>query len=306
MNARAESIPPATSPVTDLRLDLGTDEVDAHAQLVMARVARTFDLASRFLPGPVRRDVRRLYLVLRTLDDLVDHGDPRADAAITTVEAWAAGAGVSGPLSAILDDLGARHPALPRDAITEFAAGMRADLTGPAHRTEADLSRYCDQVAGTVGRLMASILGVRPGREAEADAAARAMGMAMQRTNILRDLVEDAGRGRVYLPDDAFHDVGLAAEHGEGLLADLASWPAETRAAFITRQSARAEEDYAVGLAGTRLLARGRRAVCAAGLMYREILRQIEREDFGARRSRVVVSRGRKLVLVARAVVLAR
>jgi phytoene synthase len=293
-------------PDISVRTDLAAHEVDDRAEIVMARIARTFDLASRFLPGPVRRDVRRLYLVLRTLDDLVDHGDPRAPAAIAAVEAWAAGGPATDPLTDILAELAERHPDLPRDAVADFAAGMRADLAGPAHRTEADLSRYCYQVAGTVGRLMAALLGVRPGHEAEADAAARALGMAMQRTNILRDLVEDAGRGRVYLPDEAFHEVGLRAEDGEGLLAQWLSWPLETRTAFVRRQSARAEEDYALGLAGTRLLRSGRRAVYAAGLMYREILRQIEREDFGGRRPRVVVSRGRKLLLVARASVLAR
>jgi 15-cis-phytoene synthase len=293
--------PGSESPVTSPGLHLPDGNVDAQATQVMARVARTFDLASRFLPRPVRRDVRRLYLVLRTLDDLVDDGDPRAVDAIEKVEAWAAGEPSRGPLAAILDDLVGRHAGLPRDALADFAAGMRADIAGPAHRTEADLARYCYQVAGTVGRAMVALLGVRPGSEPEADLAARALGTAMQRTNILRDLGEDARRGRVYLPDDAFREVGLAPEQGGHLLVELAAWPAATRAVFIGRQSARAEEEYAIGLAGTRHLLSGRRAVYAAGLMYRDILRQIEREEYGGRRSRVVVSRGRKLLLVARA-----
>lgn len=275
--------------------------VDVRAQVVMARVGRTFDLASRFLPVPVRRDVRRLYLVLRTLDDLVDHADPRAAATVDAVATWAAGGRAAGPLAPILEELAGRHPAMPRDAVADFAAGMRADLAGPAHRTEADLARYCDQVAGTVGRLMASLLGVRPGAEQEADAAARALGRAMQRTNILRDLAEDAGRGRVYLPDDAFRAVGLSPPDAGRLLHDLPRLPLEMRAALIGRESARAEAEYAIGLAGTRLLVRGGRAVHAAGLMYREILRQIEREEFGGRGARAVVPRRRKLLLLAQA-----
>jgi phytoene synthase len=284
-----------------LRLDVARDQVDAHAEQVMARIARTFDLASRILPAPVRRDVRRLYLVLRTLDDLVDTADPRAEAAIGDVEAWAAGAAPRGTLSHILADLAARHPAFPRDAMADFCAGMRADLAGPDHRTEADLSRYCYQVAGTVGPMMAAVLGVRAGREADADAAARSLGMAMQRTNILRDLMEDAGRGRVYMPDEAFHRVGLSPEDGTLLLTELPAWPVETRAAFMLRQAARAEQEYQSGLAGVGLLRSGRRSIVAAALMYREILRQIEREDHGGRRPRVVVSRMRKLALVLRA-----
>jgi phytoene synthase len=289
-----------------LRLDMARDQVDAHAEQVMARIARTFDVASRILPGPVRRDVQRLYLVLRTLDDLVDHADPGAETAIADVEGWAAGAPPIGTLAPILADLAARHPAFPRDAVADFCAGMRADLAGPDHRTEADLSRYCDQVAGTVGRMMASLLGVRPGREAEADAAARSLGMAMQRTNILRDLVEDAGRGRVYIPHEAFHEVGLAPEDGTLLLAELPSWPVETRAAFVLRQASRAEAEYRAGLAGVGLLRSGRRSIVAAALMYREILRQIEREDHGGRRPRVVVSRVRKVALVVRAAMFGR
>jgi phytoene synthase len=130
--------------------------------------------------------------------------------------------------------------------------------------------------------------------------------MAMQRTNILRDLVEDAGRGRVYMPHEAFHAVGLSPEDGTLLLADLPSWPVETRAAFMLRQASRAEAEYRAGLAGVRLLRSGRRSIVAAALMYREILRQIEREDHGGRRPRVVVSRARKIALVARAVVFGR
>jgi phytoene synthase len=296
----------ARGPGGSVRLDVPEAQIDAHAGRVMREVARTFDLATRVMPADLRRDVRRLYLVLRTLDDLVDHGDARAPGAVAGVERWAADGSVDGLLPAILEDLAARHPRLPRDAVADFTAGMRADLAGPDHRTEADLSLYCYQVAGTVGRLMAAVLGVRDGCHEEANAAARSLGMAMQRTNILRDLVEDAGRGRVYLPDDAFHAVGLPPDDGNRLLADLGSWPAPIRAAFIRRQSERAEVDYAAGLAGTHHLRAGRWAVNAAGLMYREILRQIEREDFGGRRPRVVVSRGRKLLLVARASVHAR
>lgn len=289
---------------TRVRLDVPLDEVDAHARAIMGRAARTFDLAAWFLPAGIRRDVRRLYFVLRSLDDLVDHADPRAAAAVDDVATWAAGGPTHGSLAAVLADLATRHPALPRDAVADFAAGMRADLAGPDHRTEADLARYCDQVAGTVGRMMAAVLGVRPGHEAEADDAARAMGRAMQRTNILRDLVEDAARGRVYLPSDAFQAAGMAPEDGELLLADLLAWPPETLAAFLGRQAARAEADYARGLAGTRHLRSGRRGVLAAGLMYREILRQIEREEHGGRRPRVVVPAWRKVVLVSRAVLL--
>jgi phytoene synthase len=281
----------------------GVERYDAEARVVMARVARTFDLATRLLPAGVRTDVRRLYLVLRTLDDLVDQG-PRAGATarIDAVEAWARTGAVSDRETELLADLAARHPGLPRDAVEAFCAGMRADLEGPHHVTDGDLDVYCYQVAGTVGRLMAPVLGVVPGREADADQAARALGAAMQRTNILRDVREDAVRGRVYLPDALLATVGL----GPGTdprtaiaLVELPAWPVARRQALLAPEIARADTDFAAGLAGVHHLVRGRRGIRAAGVMYRGILREIERDAYGASGRRAVVPRGRKVLLIA-------
>lgn len=276
-------------------------EVDRDAEAVMARVARTFDLATRFLPPPVRTDVRRLYLVLRTLDDLVDTADPGAADAVARLERWAAGGPPTDRETRILDALVATRPRFPRDAVTDFAAGMRADLAGPAHETAADLDRYCYEVAGTVGRMMAAVLGVRDGEEAAADAGARALGAAMQRTNILRDLVEDGRAGRVYLPADALRAAGIDPADAAGRLAGFRSLPEATRRALVAPQAERAEADYAAGIASIGRLTHGRRAIAAAALMYREILRTLVREEHGGRRDRVVVSRGRKAALVVEA-----
>ena len=273
---------------------------DGEARVVMARVARTFDLATRLLPPGVRTDVRRLYLVLRTLDDLVDEGDPAADPRLTAVEAWARGEPATGREAELLTDLAGRHPGLPRDAVADFCAGMRADLRGPSHATDDDLDLYCYRVAGTVGRLMAPLLGVVPGRETHADAAARALGAAMQRTNILRDLREDARNGRVYLPTSALEGVGVAPDDTEALLA-LPAWPAARREALIAPQIARADADYEAGIAGVGDLSRGRPGIRAAAAMYRAILRELERDGYGASGRRAVVPRHRKVRLVAAA-----
>lgn len=183
----------------------------------------------------------------------------------------------------------------------DFCAGMRADLAGPHHATDADLDRYCYEVAGTVGRLMAPLLGVEPGCAAEADQAARALGAAMQRTNILRDLREDARSGRVYLPDDALAAAGLGSGCDPATAAaiqDLPAWPEERRRALIAPQVARAHADYATGIAGIGCLSRGRGGIRAAAAMYAEILREIERDGYGRSGRRAVVPRHRKLRLV--------
>ncbi len=140
-------------------------------------------------------------------------------------------------------------------------------------------------MAGTVGVVMASVLGVRDLELARGPAAA--LGMAMQRTNILRDIDEDLAAGRVYVArESVLRFGGLRRERARALLRD---------------QIARADALYERGCAGLALLGNGRRAVAAAAAMYREILRQIERDGYGARPGRAVVPRRRKLVVAARA-----
>ncbi len=297
----------APSPTARVRLS-DTEvaaRVDAHAGRVMATVARTFDLAACLLPADLRRDVRRLYLVLRTLDDLVDDDDDAASVELARVAGWARGASARGPLASILDDLALRYPGLPRDAVADFCTGMENDLAGPNLRTEGDLDVYCYRVAGTVGRLMAALLGHRPGASVATDLGARRLGAAMQRTNILRDLVEDARRGRVYLPDEAFIRAGLDPSAKLELVRDLPRLDRATRTALLSVDIGRADADYERGLAAAPLLARGRRSIVAAGMLYREILRQIEREGFAASDRRAVVPRGRKALLILRAALVA-
>ena len=294
------------------------------ARHTIDRVARSFSLAARLLPHPIRTDVELLYLVLRTLDDLVDidvrAGGSTRDAAerrIAAIEAWANGeengtsAGGAAEVSRellILDDLARRHPQLPRDAVHDFLAGMRADLSGPGTsgqgtsgqtiEDESNAARYCYQVAGTVGRLMAAMLGVTQGEERAADRAARALGSAMQRTNILRDIDEDLANGRVYLSATSLraHGIDPVATGGPHSLRDA------DRSELLRDEIARADAEYDEGLAGIRHLRHGHRSIRAAALLYREILRQIERDGYGARRPhRPVVGRGRKAVLLARA-----
>ena len=286
------------------------------ARRTINRVARSFSLAARLLPNQIRNDVELLYLVLRTLDDLVDvdvrAGGSTRDAAerrIDAIETWASGNEIGASTGAaaevsrellILDDLARRHPDLPRDAVHDFLAGMRADLAGPQIATDDDAAHYCYQVAGTVGRLMASMLGVTSGHEREADRAARALGSAMQRTNILRDIDEDLANGRVYLSAASLraHGVDPAAQSGPKSLRDA------DRGELLRAEIARADAEYDEGLNGIRYLQHGGRSIRAAALLYREILRQIERDGYGTRRPhRPVVGRARKATLLARAVI---
>ncbi len=265
-----------------------TDAVLVEARETTRRVARTFSLACRLLPRHVRDDVYRLYLVFRTLDDLVDEFRPEAEARVAAVESWCDGRPVPSPETLILSTLDARHQ-LPRYALREFCAGMRFDLEGGENTTEEDLDAYCFRVAGTVGLTMTAMLG---GRGLEAERRATALGMAMQRTNVLRDIDEDLANGRVYLAHESIERFGGSIAPGE-------------RTALVRDQIRRADALYDEGIEGIRLLPHGRHAVAAA-VMYREILRQIEREGYGERAGRAVVPAQRKLAVAARRVALYR
>jgi phytoene synthase len=253
------------------------------ARRTTRRVARTFALACRLLPRDVRDDVYLLYLVFRTLDDAVDNGEPDACERLAAVETWAAGGAACGREATLLEQMSARHP-LPHDAFADFCAGMRDDLIGVPICDEADLDRYCYRVAGTVGVVMAHVLGMYDAERALP--AAAALGQAMQRTNVLRDIDEDLAGGRVYVPSAAIERCGGSLAPGE-------------RAAIVRDQIARADAQYEIGCAGIPLLARGQRAITAAAAMYREILRQIERDGYGATPGRSVVPRRRKLLVAA-------
>ena len=238
------------------------------------------------MPREIRDDIQLLYLVLRTLDDLVDEGDPAAEARVAAAEAWARDdrAPEATSETEVLDDLARRHP-LPRAAVAAFCAGMRQDLARDSFARERDVDLYCYRVAGTVGVLMTSILGAR--NRDQALPAAAALGMAMQRTNILRDIDEDLVAGRVYIARETLDRHGSLAPQRRGPL--------------VRDQIARADALYTRGLRGLGELRQGRRAVAAAAGMYREILREIERQGCGRIPGRTVVPRTRRIRVAAKA-----
>jgi phytoene synthase len=169
----------------------------------------------------------------------------------------------------------------------DFCDGQIEGLQPPAIVTEDDLDRHCYAVAGTVGRMMGGILGISDPR---ADAAARALGIAMQRTNILRDIDEDLREGRVYLPRTTLQRFGIRdLRHSD-------------RSGLLRHEIMLADSWYDLGLAGIRFLESGGRQVRAASMMYRAILRQIEADGLGRiRPHRASVSLHRKMWLVTRA-----
>jgi phytoene synthase len=245
----------------------------------LAADASTFAPAMRLLPGQTRADVRALYGVLRTIDDLVDEDNPRAAERVGALERWAQGGLPDSPEAHALRDLADRHP-LPREQLLDFCRGMRHDIERQTIANEKDFDRYCQWAGGSVGIVLAVLLGATGAEQERAKRGMAALGRAMQVTNILRDIDEDLACRRVYIAKTAIERFGFPAPGArEELLRD---------------HIARADALYDKGLPAIALLARGRDAMALSAALYREILRQIEREGFGRKPGRVIVPLARR------------
>ena len=152
---------------------------------------------------------------------------------------------------------------------------MRHDIARETIADEEDFERYCQRAGGSVGIMLAVLLGAAGPEEDRAKEGMAALGRAMQVTNILRDIDEDLAARRVYISQSAIERFGFPAPGArEELLRD---------------HIARADALYEEGLPAIGLLARGREAMALSAALYREILREIERQGFGREPGRVVV-----------------
>jgi phytoene synthase len=180
-----------------------------------------------------------------------------------------------------------RRHAIPRRHAEELVDGMAMDVGTVRYRNFDELLLYCYRAAGTVGLMMARIMGVR---DPSALRRAADLGIAMQLTNICRDVAEDAARDRIYLPADVL-EACRRPGHPEGEVS-LA----------VAELLRRADDFYASADAGLPALPlRCAIGIRAARLIYAEIGRVIARRRFDTRAGRAVVSRGRKAWLALRA-----
>ncbi len=260
------------------------------AEAVLARSGRTFHLASRLLPAQMRSDAAELYSYCRAVDDLADEGAEEGQIAIMeairALEADPLGeeaASFGWPV-----ELEAHFPRISRVAV-KLTQALAADAGPRRMTTEAALLEYAFGVAGTVGIMMCRILGAPP----EAAKSAADLGIAMQLTNIARDVREDWERDRIYLPAEWVAPAEVAAALNGGEPGPLI--------AATERLLALAERYYASGDTGMRYLPRRARiGILSAAACYREIGIVVTRNIPLSWRRRAVVSSARKAALVAR------
>jgi len=261
--------------------------------------SHSFFAASRILPKRFRYAATALYAFCRVTDDAVD--EMPAGASIDVVMAY---------LHERLDAIYRAEPfaidadcafagvvhdyALPKALPLALLEGFQWDATGRQYETIDDLYAYAARVAGTVGAAMTLIMGER---SAQTVARACELGVAMQLTNIARDIGEDARRGRIYLPLAWLREEGIDPE---GFLANPVF---SSQMARITKRLLKtANQLYMRAETGIAALPYDcRAAIMAARLIYAAIGQEVARNQFNSLDQRAVVSRPRKWLLMARA-----
>ncbi len=272
----------------------------AHCESLTRAAAGNFYYGIRLLPREKRQAMCTVYAFARRVDDIGDGQiAPREKLELLDVAARAL-AGLSttsiDPVIVALAD-SQRRFALPIDALDDLIAGVRMDVAGASYERFDDLLVYCQRVAGSIGRLCVAIFGAREYERAVG--LADDLGVAMQLTNILRDLREDADNGRVYVPHEDLLRYHLSTDgryEGEDGQLD----------AFTRFQVRRAGEWFDRGIELVELLDR-RSAACVLAMsgIYRRVLAQIQRDPELSRANRVSLATWEKAWVATRSLAVA-
>lgn len=247
---------------------------------------RTFYLASHFQTPARRRALHAIYAYCRIADDIVDRAASRHEAA-SLLAAWEAQ--LDAPTHPVACTFAATREiyGIPVEPARDLIAGIRSDLQPETFVTWEDLRGYCYRVAGTVGLLTAPVLGCS---RASALPCAVDLGIAMQLTNILRDVGEDARQQRVYLPSADLEAFGCTPE------SLLAGRPVGRFRELMAFEIARARSLYASARPGIAALSpAGQMTALAASRLYASILTRIEELDYDVFSTRATVHTRRKL-----------
>jgi len=253
----------------------------AQCRRIVRTHARTFWLASHFLPPEKRRSAYALYAFCRVADDLVDLAQTTSSVDVALrlgdYSRQLRSALAGRPKGPVFRELlrAVRLHDVPENVLHELLEGIASDCTPSRYGTWPELYRYCEGVASTVGEMCTYVFGVIGG-DAERRRAlmhARVLGVAMQMTNILRDVGEDARKGRCYLPDEDLAQFGLTREEVvRGVRPTDSRWRS-----LMTFEVARTRSLYGCAKPGISLLAPdSQRCASACAIGYSGILGAIE------------------------------
>lgn len=245
-----------------------------HTEAVTAAHSKSFHFASSLLPEEKRSAVRALYAFCRTVDDIVDESSDNERE--SRLDYWRRminhGSFLDGDLvaAAWADTLTRYH--IPRHYALQLIDGVNRDLTQSRYQTFDELATYCYGVASTVGLMSMYIVGFKTN---DAVPYAIKLGVALQMTNILRDVGEDYRNGRLYLPREELTFYGIREQDiAEGRITN--AWRQ-----FMKFQIERTRQLYEESWNGVKLLEReGQLAIGAASIFYQGILEEIEKNDY--------------------------
>lgn len=255
-----------------------------HAEKITAEHSKSFHFASGLLPEEKQSAVRALYAFCRTVDDIVDESsegerDAQLDYWRLMVES---GSFADHDLvaAAWADTLSRYH--IPHHYALQLINGVARDLCQTRYQTFEELAMYCYGVASTVGLMSMYIVGFQ---SSEAVPYAIKLGVALQMTNILRDIGEDYRNGRIYLPREELIFYGIQeTDIAEGRITN--NWRQ-----FMKFQLERTRQLYADSWAGVKMLEReGQLAIGAASVFYQGILDEIEKRDYDVFTARASLS----------------
>ncbi|MDQ0994152.1 presqualene diphosphate synthase HpnD [Streptomyces sp. V3I7] len=277
-----------------------------YCETVTGQQARNFAYGIRLLPTPKRRAMSALYSFSRRIDDIGDGPLPGEDklerladtrAVLARIRAGAVAEDDTDPVAVALTHASRAFP-IPLGGLDELIDGVQMDVRGEQYETWDDLRAYCRCVAGAIGRLSLGVFGTEPGaRGAErAPEYADTLGLALQLTNILRDVREDAEGNRVYLPADDLAKFGCSA----GFAGPTPPAGADF-AGLVHFEVRRARALFAEGYRLLPMLDR-RSGACVAAMagIYRRLLDRIEREPEAVLRGRVSLPGREKAYVAAR------
>lgn len=276
-----------------------------YCETVTRKHAKSFHFAAGFLPRHKREQVFPIYAFCRHVDDEIDEiADGDEAAAVVAVERWRSR--LEGIYSDSYDPsteeneghrnvfVAWRHMLrrhrIPLQYPLDLIKGVVQDTYKKRYATFSELYEYSYRVASTVGLMSSEILGYSDGKALEH---AEAMGIGMQLTNILRDIKEDAERGRVYIPREDLEGFGIEeSEIMSGTMSDRFR-------DMMVFQVARARDYYSIGEKGIAMLdSDSRFTVLLASRVYSRILNQIERMDFNVFSGRAGTSKFQKVMMV--------
>ncbi|MFF0384488.1 presqualene diphosphate synthase HpnD [Streptomyces sp. NPDC004673] len=275
-----------------------------YCETVTGQQARNFAYGIRLLPTPERRAMSALYAFSRRVDDIGDGelpGDVKVDrledtrALLARIQAGAVEEDDTDPVAVALTHAAGAFP-IPLGGLDELIDGVQMDLRGATYETWDDLKVYCRCVAGAIGRLSLGVFGTEagaPGAE-RAPEYADTLGLALQLTNILRDVREDAEGGRTYLPADDLAKFGCSAGFAGPTPPEGSDF-----AGLVHFEVRRARALFAEGYRLLPMLDR-RSGACVAAMagIYRRLLDRIERDPEAVLRGRVSLP-GREKAYVA-------